>query len=106
MDLRDLAEGTIPEHIIESIASCVAVEFRQAAASRRSAVVRGAETPQFSATLLDQYGTALAKALALAGIRSNLQQEVDVAVREIDPDFEANRRARWAAKPAGLSIAV
>ncbi|MDL5034437.1 hypothetical protein QRD43_21215 [Pelomonas sp. APW6] len=106
MDLLDLADGVIPGHIFESIVNNVAVEFRQAAASRRAAVARGAETPQFSATLLDRYGTALAKALALTGIRSDLQQEVDAAVREIDSDFEANRRARWAAKPASLSITV
>lgn len=104
MDLLDLPDGVIPALIVESIANNVAVEFRQVAASRRASVARGSETPQFSATLLDQYGTALAKALSLTGIRSNLQHEVDAAVREIDPDFEANRRARWAAKPASMSL--
>lgn len=105
MDLLDLPEGTIPAHILESIANNTAVEFRQAAASRRAAVARGAETPELSATLLDQYGYALVKALHIAGIRSDLVREVDAAVRDIDPEFDSHRRERWATKPAGLSLA-
>lgn len=106
MDLRDVPEGSIPQFIIDSIANNLAVEFRQEAASRRAAVARGAETPELSATLLEKFGYALAKAAHVAGIPSELMREVDQVVREIDPNFDANRKARWASSPASITYSA
>ncbi len=103
MDLRDAPEGAIPQFILESISNNLAIEFRQEAASRRAAVARGAETPELAATLLEKFGYGLAKAAHVAGIVSDLMREVDQTVLEIDPNFEANRKARWASSPAGIT---
>lgn len=106
MDLRDVPDGAIPKFIIEAIANDLAVEFRQEAASRRAAVARGAETPELAATLLEKFGYGLAKAAHVAGIPSDLMREVDQVVSEIDPNFEANRKARWASSPASITYTV
>lgn len=106
MDLRDAPEGAIPQFIIDSVANNLAVEFRQEAASRRAAVARGAETPELAATLLEKFGYALDKAAYIAGIPSDLMREVDQTVNEIDPNFEANRKARWASLPAAITYTV
>lgn len=106
MNLRDAPDGAIPKFIIDSIADNLAVEFRQEAASRRAAVARGAETPELAATLLEKFGYGLAKAAHIAGIPSDLMREVDQMVREIDPKFEANRKARWASMPASIAYTV
>jgi len=103
MDLRDAPEGAIPQFIIDSVANNLAVEFRQEAASRRAAVARGAETPELAATLLEKFGYGLAKAAHIAGIPSELMREVDQVLREIDPSFEAHRKARWASLPAAIT---
>ena len=105
MDLTDLPAGTVPPHIMESIANDLAVEFRNEAASRRSSVARGAETAELAATLLDKYGCALVKAARIAGVPCELQPEVDEAVRELDPEFNEHRKLRWAARPATIGTA-
>ncbi len=103
MYLRDVPEGAIPQFILDLVANNLAVEFRQEAASRRAAVARGAETPELAATLLEKFGYGLAKAAHIAGIPSDLMREVDQVVVEIDPNFEANRKARWASTPAAIT---
>jgi len=104
--LKDLPEGTIWPHLLEAIERDVVAEARSYAASRANDVARGAETPELAALLLDKFGEGLAKALHIAGIESTVQREVDKLVREIDPDFEAHRKARWAARPAALQLSV
>lgn len=106
MDFRDAPEGAIPQFIFDSVANNLAVEFRQEAASRRATVARGAETPELAATLLEKFGYALVKAAHIAGIPSDLMHEVDRTVQEIDPAFEAHRKARWASSPAAITYTV
>lgn len=103
MDFRDAPNGSIPQFIIEAIANNLAVEFRHEASSRRAAVARGAETPELAATLLEKFGYGLVKAAGIAGIATDLMREVDQTVYEIDPHFEANRKARWASSPAAIT---
>lgn len=102
--LKDLPPGTIWPHLLEAIDSKAVAEIESYAAARRNDVARGAETAILAAVLVDKYGAGLAKALAIAGIDSSVQQRTDHLVRELDPAFDDHRRARWAAKPAGLSI--
>lgn len=45
----------------------------------------------------------LVKALRIVGIDSSVRREGDRLCREIDPDFDAHRDARWAARPCALS---
>ncbi len=103
--LKDLPPGTIWPHLLESIERQVLAEIETYASSRKSDVARGAETPDFAALLVDKYGEGLAKALHIVGIDSQVQQATDRLAREIDPDFDVHRRARWDAKPAGLALA-
>jgi hypothetical protein len=103
--LKDLPPGTIWPHLLESIERQVLAEIDAYAAGRKSDVARGAETPALAALLVDKYGAGLAKALRIAGIDSQVQQATDRLAREIDPDFDLHRDARWNARPAGLAFA-
>lgn len=80
-------------------------EARSAAQGRLSDVQRGAETPAVAAALFDKFGAGLCCATHILGLDSGtLQREVDALAREIDPDFDANRKARWEARPAAFSF--
>ena len=104
--LKDMPAGAIWPHLLDAIAHNAVVEIEGYAASRRNDVARGAETAELAALLLDKYGAGVAKALQIAGIDSAVQSTTDRLVREIDPNFDANRKARWAARPATLSVAA
>jgi hypothetical protein len=103
MDLRDLPQP-LPGWLKENISTQLLAEVRAEAQSRRNSVARGAETPELAATLFDKFGWGMAKAAHIIGIVDLLQREVDHLVREIDPEFETHRTARWAARPASLHL--
>jgi hypothetical protein len=103
MDLRDLPQP-LPDWLKENISAQLLAEVRAEAESRRNSVARGAETPELAATLFDKFGWGMSKAAHIIGIVDSLQREVDRLVREIDPEFEAHRVARWAARPASLRL--
>jgi hypothetical protein len=102
--LKDLPPGTIWPHLLEAIERKVIAEMQLYAESRKKDVVRGAETPGLAAVLVEKYGEGMARALHIAGLDSQVQREVDRLVREIDPDFETTKKARWAAKKAALTF--
>ncbi len=104
--LKDLPQGTIWPHLLEAIERDVVDDIRSYASSRKNDVARGAETPALAALLVDKYCDGVAKALFIVGIDSQVRSEGDRLVREIDPEFDANRKARWAARPATLMVAV
>ena len=104
--LKEMPEGTIWPHLLDAIARDVIADIQSYAESRKNDVARGAETAELAALLVDKYGEGLARALFIAGIDSAVQSETDRLVREIDPAFEAHRKARWAARPAALTLAV
>jgi len=80
-------------------------EVRSAAEGRTSDVQRGAESPAVAAALFDKFGGGVCTAAHVLGLDIGaLQREVDALARQIDPDFEANRKARWAARPAAFSF--
>ncbi|AEF88819.1 hypothetical protein DelCs14_1794 [Delftia sp. Cs1-4] len=80
-------------------------EVRSAADGRVSDVRRGGESPAVSAALFDKFGRGICTAAHVLGLDTGaLQREVDALSREIDPDFDANRQARWAARPAAFSF--
>lgn len=80
-------------------------EVRSAADGRLSDVRRGAETPAVAAALFDKFAAGICKAAQVVGLDTRtLQPEVDALARQIDPDFDANRKARWAARPAAFSF--
>lgn len=101
--LKELPAGTIPSHLLEAIDQQAVAEVESYASSRRNDVARGAETAELAATLVDKYGAGVAKALYIAGIDSKVQVVTDHLVRTIDPEFDAHRKARWTARPAGLT---
>lgn len=102
--LKDLPDGTIWPHLLNAIERDILADIRGYADGRKSDVERGAETAELAALLVDKYCEGLAKALNIAGLDSAVRADGDRLVREIDPDFEEHRRARWAARPASLSI--
>ena len=102
--LKDLPQGTIWPHLVEAIARDVMEDIRSYANSRKNDVARGAEAPELAALLVDKYCDGLARALFIVGIDSQVRSEGDRLVREIDPEFDAHRKARWAAKPAALAL--
>jgi hypothetical protein len=101
--LKDLPPGTIWPHLLDAIEHQVLADLRSYAQSRKNDVARGAETPDLAALIVDKYCEGLAKALRIAGIDSTVRREGDRLCREIDPDFDAHRNARWAARPCALS---
>lgn len=102
--LKELPPGTIWPHLLASIEQQVIAEIESYSESRRNDVSRGAETAELAAALLDKYGSGMARALHIAGLDSAVQAVTDKLVREIDPDFDKHRQARWAARPASLSV--
>ena len=100
--LKDLPPGTIWSYLLEAIEWQVLEDLRSYARSRQRDVARGAETPDLAALIVDKYCEGLAKALRIAGIDSTVRREGDRLCREIDPDFDAHREARWAARPCTL----
>lgn len=100
--LKDLPGNAIWPHLIDAIRREVETDIRDYARSRQADVARNAETAALAATLVEKYAEGLAKALFIVGIDTNITQIADALVREIDPDFEANKKARWNAHPAVL----
>lgn len=80
-------------------------EVCSAAEGRASDVQRGAESPAVAAALFDKFGGGIcAAAHGLGPDTRDLQCEVDALARQIDPHFDANRQARWEARPAVFSF--
>lgn len=102
--LKDLPAGTVWPHLLEAVERDVLANIRGYADSRKGDVARGAETAALAALLVDKYCDGMAKALDIAGLDSEVCAEGDRLVREIDPDFDEHRRARWAGRPAALAI--
>ena len=96
--LKELPAGTIWPHLLTAIEHDVIQELRQHAATRADAVRRAAETPETAAMLQDKFAEGIAKALHIVGLDSRVQAEADRMVREIDPNFDAHRQARWTAE--------
>lgn len=101
--LKDLPPGTIWPQLLEAIERDVIQDIRLYAQGRARDVARGAETPELAALLVDTYCRGMATALHIAGLDSTVRAEGDRLVREIDPEFEAHREARRAARPASLN---
>jgi hypothetical protein len=101
--LKDLPAGTIWPHLLDAIEHDVIQDIRMYAQDRATDVARGAETPELAALLVDKYCEGMTKALHIAGLESAVRAEGDRLVREIDPDFDAHRKSRWAARPASLT---
>jgi hypothetical protein len=53
---------------------------------------------------VDEYCEGMASALRIAGLDSVVRAVGDRLVREIDPQFEAHLRARWAARSLSLNF--
>ncbi|WP_298434849.1 hypothetical protein [Ottowia sp.] len=103
--LKELPDGAIWPHLRTAIERDILAEVRNYAESRMRDVARGAESPELAALMVDKFCEGMAKALHIAGLDSAVQREGDRLVREIDPDFDAHRKARWAARPASLALA-
>lgn len=98
-------------NVLPAFQERVVDELRHYAGSRKNDVLRGAETPELAALLVEKYGEGLVKALHMAEDllevpASRLRAEVDRLVLEIDPNAEENRKKRWASRPAGVSTSV
>lgn len=102
--LKEMPAGTIWPHLIDAIQREARADIQRHAQTRMECVARGAETPELAATLFSKYAEGMAAALSIVGIDSNLQATTDQLVHEIDPDFAATTRARWAARPARLAF--
>lgn len=101
MDIRDVdLKGY--EHVISSIEDRMLYELKLFAQSRINDIARGAETPQLAALLVEKYGYGMAKAAEVVGLNINIHNEVDVLVREINPDQKLTNQLRWNARPAAL----
>lgn len=78
------------------------------AQSRKFEVARGTETPRLAATLLRQYGEALADAASFLGapveVASGLRRMIDQQSTDIDPQWLRHQWERQAAKRADLVI--
>ncbi len=102
-NLKDLPPGTIWPHLLEAIEAEAHTYAMDYALSRDNAVKRGRETPELAALLVEKFVQGMVTAFNIAGLDSRVMHDIDQVVRVIDPNFDANRAARWAAHPAGLS---
>jgi hypothetical protein len=101
-NLKDLPANTIWPHLLDAIHDDLEKEIHDYAHARQADVARNAETATLAAVLVDKYAAGMAKALDIVGVDSSVMQIADALVREIDPNFEAHREARWKARPADL----
>lgn len=98
-------------NVLPALQERVVDELRNYAASRKQDVLRGAESPELAALLVEKYGEGLVKTLHIAEDlldvpSSRLRLEVDRLVLEIDPNAEENRKKRWDSRPAGVSTSA
>ena len=100
--MKELPPGTSWPHLLDAIERQVVGEIHGYARSRRNDVARGAETAELAALMVEKYGQGMARALHIAGLDSEVHRLLDGLVRVIDPEYEQNKKARWAAGPAGL----
>ncbi|MBL8316881.1 MAG: hypothetical protein JNJ42_00675 [Burkholderiaceae bacterium] len=102
--LKNLPKGTLWPHLLDAIERDILADIRSHAQARKSDVARGAETAELAALLVDKYCEGMANALRIVGLDSRMRSEADQLVREIDPDFDEHREARWAARPASIAM--
>jgi hypothetical protein len=102
--LKELSPGTIHPHLLVAIERDVIADIRRYAQGHVKEVMRGAETPELAALLVDKYCEGMASALRIAGLDSVVQAVGDRLVREIDPQFEAHLEARWTARSLSLNF--
>lgn len=81
------------------------------AAGRRQDVARGRETPELAALLVQKYGYGLCAAVKVLcdetpGVAQAILAAIDAAVAALDPAWAEHARQRWAARPAGLTLAA
>jgi hypothetical protein len=104
MTLSDLPGG-LPDGFIEAVGRRLLHEIRSAAEGRMSDVERGAESAPLAAALFDKFGWGVTTAARVLGIDTAvLQAEIDALARRIDPEFDANKKLRWQARPAAFSF--
>ncbi len=101
--LKELPDGAIPTHFVDSIKLHIKTEIQSYAQGRQKDVERGAETPELAALLLEKYALGVTMALNVIGIDFDMA-EVDRLITEIDPCHVENRKARWKMHPAGVSM--
>ena len=92
--------------MLEAIEREILTNLQQYAEGRRNDVARGAETHELAALLVDKYCEGLSNALYIVGLNSAVRSEGDRLVKDIDPDFDTHRQARWAARPARISMDI
>lgn len=102
--LKEVPQGTVWPHLLTAMKDSAEQEVRDYARGRAGDVERGAETPALAALQVANFAWGVSKAMAIVGVDADVVRIADELVREIDPEFEANRKARWAATPAGLSF--
>jgi hypothetical protein len=102
--LKKLSPGTVWPHLLEAIERDVIQDIRRYAQGHVKDVMRGAETPELAALLVDNYCEGMASALRIAGLDSVVRAVGDRLVHEIDPQFEAHLEARWAARSLSLNF--
>lgn len=81
-------------------------KLREYAFGRAQDVARGAETPHLAGLLVQKYGYGLCDACACLSLppeESLSYQDVDQAVAQIDPDWQAHAKERWSFRPAQVS---
>jgi hypothetical protein len=89
-------------------ADAIKAKLADYAQARVKDVARGAETPQLAGVLVQKYGYGLIDAFhEMFQCRADFAPtyaDVDAAVANIDPDWRSTQKARWAARPCGLSL--
>lgn len=103
-DLRDLPSSPELDAVTHSIEADCRREIREYIHLRTKQVKQGKESRRFAALLLDKYGQGMSRTLHIAGIPSSVQHDIDRAVRELDPDFEANQSRRWVQSDVDLTL--
>lgn len=94
---------------LDDFLQCIREKLYSYAESRKNDVVRGAETAELAALLVQKYGYGLADSASLAANllecpQPNLIRDVDQLVASIDPDWRANQQRRFSARPASLFL--
>jgi hypothetical protein len=103
LEVQEVVSRTDWPPFLAQAESQILAHLRDYAKLRRNDIERGAESPAMAALLVEKYAEGMARSLGILGFPSKVQQLGDQLVRELDPAYDANRKARWEARPAALT---
>jgi len=96
-------------NLIKQAQNDISAKIIKYAEDRLSNINRGAETPRLAALLVEKYVWGcyetlhLLEEIGLKAISDEILKVGDSICNSIDPEFNKNKKLRWASRPADIS---